>query len=206
MYLWKGIALIEDDTHFTKWVKQVGRLDHHQGYLKTLKPYIHGMVLDIGANIGTHTHYYLNYATTVLAFEPNPLAFECLAHNCPKATLVNAAVGAGPGHIDMLPTGKNYGAWMTQPGNTIPVISIDSLELPACNFIKMDVEGDELSALRGAEKTITKYKPVMAIECNSHTLQAKGWTPADLCEYIQSLGYNHNPYTNECVDLLCVPK
>lgn len=42
--------------------------------------------------------------------------------------------------------------------------SIDSvLDSQKCTFIKMDIEGSELNALRGAEKTIQKYHPKLAI-------------------------------------------
>ena len=42
--------------------------------------------------------------------------------------------------------------------------SIDSvLDGEKCTFIKMDIEGSELNALRGAEKTIKKYHPKLAI-------------------------------------------
>lgn len=51
--------------------------------------------------------------------------------------------------------------------NTIEVISIDDFvndkKIKKLDFIKMDIEGSELSALKGAEKTILKDRPQMAI-------------------------------------------
>ena len=47
---------------------------------------------------------------------------------------------------------------------TVPVRSIDdTLECQNATFIKMDIEGSELDALRGARKTILKNKPKLAI-------------------------------------------
>ena len=211
MYLWNNIALIEDDSHFTKWVQEKGRLDHHQGFLKTLKPYLHGTVLDIGANIGTHTIYYANHASRVFAFEPNPIAFECLQYNLRQylnTTLYPNAVSNHIAKIDIVSCGANYGAAYTLPGNTIPTITIDSLELSECNFIKIDVEGDELAVLLGAEQTVRKYKPVMCIECNEHTLIRKGMNGSHLIKHIQSLGYKTSPHNPNDIstDLICLPK
>lgn len=210
MYIWNDIALIEDDAYFTKWVKETGRLDHHQGFLKALKPYLKGTVLDIGANIGTHTIYYANHASRVLAFEPNPIAFECLRYNLRQhlnTTLYRKAVSNHEAMVDIVPQGDNYGAVYTLPGSQIPTITIDSMDLTECNFMKIDVEGDELAVLLGAEQTIRKYKPVMCIECNEHTLIRKGMDGNHLIKHIQSLGYTtsvRKPEDISC-DLICQP-
>jgi hypothetical protein len=101
----------------------------------------------------------------------------------------------------------NYGAMYTTPGNTIPQVTIDSLLLPACNFIKIDVEGDELAVLEGAAETIRKFKPIMCIESNPETLQRKGHTTNDLVVMLHTMGYITNqrvPADISC-DLLCVP-
>jgi FkbM family methyltransferase len=210
MILWNNIALIEDDRYFTRWVKETGRLDHHQGFLRAILPHLRGTVLDVGANIGTHTHFYLSHADYVHAFEPSPEAFECLAHNCPGAILHNVAVGSAPGHVSMgVAEHGNYGANYTVPSSSpaIPVITIDSLNLPACDFIKIDVEGDEIEVLLGATATITKYRPVLCIECNEHTLIRKGLTGNDLVAHLNLLGYTHSirkPEDISC-DLICLP-
>jgi hypothetical protein len=46
----------------------------------------------------------------------------------------------------------------------IPMLTIDSLNLPDCSFIQLDVEYYELNVLRGALETIEKYKPVISCE------------------------------------------
>lgn len=45
--------------------------------------------------------------------------------------------------------------------------TVESLGLDKCDFIKMDIEGAELDALKGAEKTIRKFRPKLAI-CSYH--------------------------------------
>lgn len=218
--LWNNIALIKDDAYFTRWVKETGKLDHHDGFLNAIEKYIKGTVLDIGANIGTHTFFYVKHANRVLAFEPNPIAFECLQHNVPQAELFNVAVSDHSGYINLSPQGNNYGAMYTVPvvgeideqvhearSMSIPTITIDSLYLNACDFIKIDVEGDEIAALAGAKETILKYKPVMCIECNEHTLIRKGLIGDELVAAITALGYStsvRKPEDISC-DLICLP-
>ncbi|MNT11699.1 hypothetical protein D3C72_1465930 [compost metagenome] len=46
----------------------------------------------------------------------------------------------------------------------IKLITLDSLNLPRVDFIKMDVEGMEVAALLGAEKTIQKFRPLLFVE------------------------------------------
>ncbi len=208
-YLWNNIALIPDDAYFTKWVKETKRLDHHQGFLNYLRPYLKGTMLDLGANIGTHSIYYARFGR-VICFEANPIAFECLQHNMKdqNCELYNLAISDVVGdYIDMADTGDNYGAAFTKPGDSIQTVTVDSLELTACDYIKIDIEGDELKALIGAQKTIAKFRPVMCIECNEHTLVRRDLTGNDLVEYIHSLGYTtsvRKPEDISC-DLLCLP-
>jgi hypothetical protein len=47
---------------------------------------------------------------------------------------------------------------------TINQISIDSLNLPRLDFLKIDVEGMELEVLNGARETVDKCRPLMWIE------------------------------------------
>jgi hypothetical protein len=82
--------------------------------------------------------------------------------------------------------------------DSIKVTTIDSLTLPKLDFIKLDVEGDELNVLIGGYNTITKFKPKMFIEINEHTLKRKGLTSLDLFNWLDKNGYVYtNVYPNE---------
>jgi len=45
----------------------------------------------------------------------------------------------------------------------LPLRTIDSLDLGRIDFIKMDIEGSELAALKGGEQTIRTHRPQLAI-------------------------------------------
>jgi Methyltransferase FkbM domain len=45
-----------------------------------------------------------------------------------------------------------------------PVVTIDSLNLTACDLIKIDCDGPELAILQGAEATIARCRPVIYCE------------------------------------------
>ena len=213
MYLWNDIALIEDDSHFTPWVKQAGRLDHHQGFLKTLEPFLKGTVIDIGANIGTHSIFYSRFANQLFCFEPNPLAFECLKHNLrhTEANLFQVALSDHHHRIDLISQEQNYGANYTVEGSTINAIPLDSIleVFTACDFIKIDAEGDELAILQGGTSVIQKFKPVICIEINEHTLARKGTSGDEVLDFLNLLDYEV-PKTRKldevCADYILKPK
>ncbi|BFU59512.1 MULTISPECIES: FkbM family methyltransferase [Rodentibacter] len=63
------------------------------------------------------------------------------------------------------PTNENIGQIVDyQKTQKVPLISIDSLQLERIDFIKIDVEGMELSVLTGALESIKRHKPIMTIE------------------------------------------
>jgi hypothetical protein len=49
---------------------------------------------------------------------------------------------------------------------SVAVSTIDSFGITQCDFMKIDVEGMELHVLQGAENTIEKFRPVIAVEAD----------------------------------------
>lgn len=149
-----------------------------QLFQQVLRP---GMVVvDAGANIGTHTVALARSVApdgVVYAFEPQRIVFQTLAANVALNSLTNVfclqrALGDAPGIARVPPLdytkANNFGGVPLMvpnaPGEPVDVVRIDDLGLPACHLIKMDVEGMELAVLRGAEATIMRCQPLLYVE------------------------------------------
>ncbi len=73
---------------------------------------------------------------------------------------------------------------------SVAVDSIDNvLNGEKATYIKMDIEGSELSALKGAKQTITKYKPKLAV-CVYHKIDDLVTIP----QYIKSINPEYKLY------------
>ena len=209
--IWNKFALISDDTHFTKWVKEHGDVSfgHHVAKYKKYIPH-GGVVIDGGANIGTYSAAFCKLVGDegrVYSFEPNPPAFTCLYINAPKAKKFMFALGEKDGFCDMA-TNLNYGASHLKEGNNIAIRPLDFLNLDRCDFIKLDLEGYELFALKGATETIKKYRPVLALEVSPNHMSRFDITPNELYEYLDSIDYGvvEKSGIEEQLDILCLPK
>lgn len=133
-------------------------------------------VFDIGANTG---HYTLSASVLVgpggrvIAIEPDPrnhyfLAEHLRINRIANATLLHCAIGKADGEARFGDGQRGSGTRrLSKEGITVvPVRSIDSVvaELGIDRaLIKMDVEGAELAALKGATETLSCYRPVIII-------------------------------------------
>lgn len=135
-----------------------------------------GVALDGGAHVGTWSRVLAGRFEQVLAFEPAPDTFACLARNVAAFGLANveirqAALGDAPGRVRVTLDGferaiamGNTGARFVSDGDDADRITIDSLGLDRLDFLKLDIEGSEPAAIRGAEATIRRCRPVVLYE------------------------------------------
>jgi FkbM family methyltransferase len=142
-------------------------------------------VVEAGANMGTHSVDIARACApgAFYAFEPQPRIFQILCANLALNDIGNAfaypeACGEAEGEAvvpltDYAQAGNFGGLSLKpagEPGIRVRVRTIDSLELAACGLMKVDVEGFEPQVLRGARRTIERYRPVIYIE-NDRALQ-----------------------------------
>ena len=101
--------------------------------------------------------------TTRLASMPGNRA-NWLARSTALTTSGGISLSRATTPKPVCPAVSNRGALQTRPTGLVPVMAIDQLALPACDLIMLDIEGDELPALRGAVQTINRYRPVIVAE------------------------------------------
>ena len=129
--------------------------------------------LDCGSYIGDTVDTFVMWNDgkykKVYAFEPNEkIYFQCkeyLERRYRDITVIRGGVGAQYEEVgfEVLPRG---GARVNilKSDCVIRIYSIDEiLNGEKATFIKMDIEGSELAALKGAQATIKKYRPKLAI-------------------------------------------
>jgi FkbM family methyltransferase len=130
-----------------------------------------GTALDVGAWYGPWSARLLALADQVVAFEPNPSLVPLLRAGLPGARIIDAAASDDEGTVQLwLPGGGRGGEGLasleheTERSVTVRRLRIDDLGLTDVRFVKMDIEGHEAAALRGAEKTIRRDWPVLLLE------------------------------------------
>ncbi len=188
-----GQWILKDDTHISKWSREWGTIKCDPALFDIMTPWLKDaeVVWDIGAFIGDHTRFYLDLGKRVVAVEPNPLAFKCLAHNCPEAILFNAAASTLSGTLNFT-TSDNAGASRIARDGSIEVRSVrmDALNVPPPNFVKIDAEGWEYQAIKGMEATLGIMHPLMFIEINAGALEENGHSLSDIMSLLKILGYD----------------
>lgn len=172
------------------------------------------VVLDIGAHLGEYTlraSRLVGRSGQVHAFEPDPVMFDYLQQNAARSPVENitvqqAAIADQPGEMQfavqsepsissLVPT---TGSLKRAPVRTItvPVQTIDGYcaehGLERVDFIKIDIEGAELLALRGAKSLLSQppgMAPAIYFEFAERLMRPFGYSGADVLEYLAGFGY-----------------
>ena len=145
-----------------------------EGYLTAITAMLKpgDLAVDCGANMGVVTERLATTGADVVAFEPDPFAFNTLEQkfvNLPNVTLINAAVGVGSGTVRLMradnfgdnPEGASVKSTILDGGRRIDAenaVEVPLIDFPSwvadqvkargeVAFIKMDIEGAELDIL-----------------------------------------------------------
>jgi len=147
------------------------------------------VTLDIGANIGAHTlplACLVGPSGRVIAFEPTEYAYTKLRRNLELNPELARRVDARQTMLassegEAMPEGI-YSSWPLDGGDdlherhrgrlksthgaTRRVLDdvVEELNLPRIDLVKLDVDGNELEVLRGARRSLRRFKPVLMLE------------------------------------------
>ncbi len=164
--------------------------------------------MDVGANVGAYLYTLENHLNleNIFAFEPNPQLFKRLKRLFPKVHLSSVALSDistiaefkipvingervhTRGTLQTSIKEKNEEKTILQKVEVKPLDDLD-LNIKKLDFIKIDVEGNEMQTLRGAKKTIEKFKPILMVEMEQRHHKENLWT---LISEIADWGYSVN--------------
>jgi len=164
--------------------------------------------LDLGANIGYFSLLVANNSPSakVISFEPVAGLFQNMndnisLNNIKNILTVNAAVGEINEEKELFVSAPdNLGmSSFHQPANysgkkeRVKVVAIDDWlkisGLPRIDVIKLDIEGSELTALKGMKEVLQKQQPVLIVEVNPETLSMFNLKPSDIYDYLKHLNF-----------------
>ncbi len=158
------------------------------------------VVYDMGANAGFYTLLAAELtgpSGRVVAFEPVPrnLRFlrEHVRMNClPNVTIINAAVADRAGTA-LFDEGANPSMGRLAAGGALEVrtVTVDDLvssrQIRPPAVVKIDIEGGEVEALLGAQRTLSENRPRIFLSTHGPELHER------CCELLVSLGYELSP-------------
>jgi len=130
------------------------------------------VILDLGAYTGDTVKKYASLCpdyNEIIAVEPNKNSFKkllSLTESLKNVTAVRAVAGDKNGTAFLPKGNRGRGSREDSAGEEITAVTADALlNSKRVDIIKMDIEGNELKALAGAENTIKKYKPKLIVSC-----------------------------------------
>jgi FkbM family methyltransferase len=159
-------------------------------------------VVDIGCNVGTHTMFFsekvgINGHVFSIDAQMAAIALTSLTASVQRRdniSVFNVAVGEKY-ELVKFPNPdynlqNNFGALRkSDGGKVVPQIQLDGLKLNKVDFIKMDIEGDELNALKGAQETISQHRPKISCEILEESAKT------GIMNFLDDFGYIYEDHT-----------
>lgn len=154
------------------------------------------VVVDVGANVGVFSVWAAQRGAEVIAVEPSPANREQLernvyAHNGigERITLIAKAIAGEPGFVRIMDEHKSGGAWTQPAPEGVPTITLDEV-IPAdgCDFLKLDVEGAEFSAIEGATFDALRRCKAIAVEFHNEPMLDRAVPEGSFGRMVEKLG------------------
>ena len=166
---------------------------------------------DVGANIGYYCLRFADKASHIYAFEPVSRTYDMLAKNVRRNNLSNITVyklglsdQKSSRQIHLYSTNHKSSLFLRTANlnksvehyigqEVIDLVTLDELiddeRLSPPDLMKIDIEGSELYALKGARKTIQKYQPILFIEFIEGQFEDAGYSRSDVLTELMTDNY-----------------
>lgn len=179
-------------------------------------------ILDVGANVGAFSVWLASRgAWRVVAVEAVPQTFQRMLANLDlnrdvTADRVIPLNVAAYSRVAGLALGAPYDP--TNVGGTTLILDPDGtimgkpLDLyhylfgTRVSLIKLDIQGCELAALQGLERTIDRDRPTIVLEWEVELATRHSHTLAALGQFLQALNYTLYPWPNRSSDYIAIPR
>ena len=152
-----------------------------------------GICWDIGANVGLYTLLFSRCSKHVFAFEPLPRNIRYLAralevNRVSNATIIPCAMSDCVG-LSGFQRGANWAEGRLDSTGRQPVAVVSADTFAATykvipSLLKVDVEGAELSVLKGAQELLMHHKPMILLSTHGESRRV------DCFELLKSMGYS----------------
>jgi FkbM family methyltransferase len=193
--------------------------DPNAGFLKQLTTFVEtepevtllprfipedGVCVDIGANIGLFSYHMATLAPRgqVHCFEPRSDLIETLKRNLANFSNIvprRLAVSDfnGPTRVTVDPTHGLSTTVKELAGAGLRKQAVEAVRLDdycanfdRVDFIKIDVEGNEMRVIDGSRNTLRKHRPVVMCESVMRDLRPQGRSVYELFSMMSAVGYN----------------
>jgi FkbM family methyltransferase len=178
-------------------------------------------VVDVGANIGYVSALaagLVGDTGQVHAFEPIPQNVSRLRQNLSAfrwAHLYPCAVGevSGKATIYFNESESGWASLMMSDDlgrrTDVDVIRLDDwardCDINRVDFLKIDIEGGEFHALRGAQEMLSRFRPIIVAELNAVCLARDHRKPEDVLALLLGLGYKCSPFNDGVLAIPQIP-
>lgn len=173
------------------------------------KTLVSGMTfVDVGANVGFFSAIasrLVGENGRVFAIEANPKILRTLQANVDEGnvTVINTAVGSRCGTTRFYVTDDTVNSGVApspfvkvSDRITLPMATLDSLldngtfPVEGVNFIKVDVQGDEVAVLQGAKELVGRSRHLkLLVEWAPQWMETAGYKASELPDLLQAYGF-----------------
>jgi FkbM family methyltransferase len=197
---WSGSNLTPYDMEYKPWRASFKK--ENIGYLKNYKIKPGDIVIDVGGYEGTFSIYaakIVGEIGKVIVFEPDTENCRRLSENIKlnglkNVIIVNKALWCKNGKLkfnNKHTAGASFNFNASPYAKEIDVVSLDSelnkLGIDKVDFIKMDIEGSEVEALKGAKNVLMQNKVNLAV-ASYHIINGEE-TSTEVENILRKFGY-----------------